>query len=151
MKKALGIGALAMVAALLPAVAGAQINANVPIISQGEFAELYVQNARLDPEAAWSADSAVDALMDLGIEPLNGWEPGADLTEGTMVLLLRFVDVPVFTAQPDRLVTVNEARAIFERFERLLIDHAPALTMVTGETATTIEGMDHPIIPLASP
>jgi hypothetical protein len=105
--------------------------------TQGDFAVLFVDYAKLDPEASWTAESAIDALIELGIEPLDGWDAEEPLTEGTMVFLLRFVDVPVFTADPDRLVTMNEARAMFERFERILIENVPALKMLTAETATT--------------
>jgi len=152
MKKVLGLAAVAAVVLLIPN-AGVALNDNVPIISQGDFATLYVFHARLDPEAAWTPESAIDALVDLGIEPLNGWEPEMDLTEGTMVQLLRFLDIPVFTAQSDRLVTVNEARAMFERFERLMIGKIPALLTLTGTTATThaIHAVGHPIPERASP
>ena len=88
MKKVLVLACFAAVLLAVPNQATAA-NDNVPIINQGDFAVLYVFHARLDPQAAWTPESAIDSLVDLGIEPLNGWEPTMDMTEATMVQLLR--------------------------------------------------------------
>ena len=138
MKKVLVLACFAAVLLAVPNQATAA-NDNVPIINQGDFAVLYVFHARLDPQAAWTPESAIDSLVDLGIEPLNGWEPTMDMTEATMVQLLRFLDIPVYTSMPDRLVTVNEARAMFERFGRIMVQKLPALVEVHQIPATSID------------
>ena len=135
MRKLLAATAVAML--LVPALAAAIEKDGPETATQGEFAILFAQYAKLNPQTEYTGETAIDALKELGIEPLNGWDAAEPLTEGTMVFLLRFVDIPVFTAEPDRLVTMNEARAIFERFQRILIDNLPALRMLTMETATT--------------
>ena len=107
--------------------------------SQGEFARLLCEGGKIDPRTEWTDDSAIAKLGDeLGIEPLDGWDKDATLTEGDMVFLVRHFDVPVFTAQPDREVTLVEARAMIGKFQRLLLEHVPSLLANDNQTATTI-------------
>ena len=143
--------AAALMVLIVPGFASAQKN-GTETATQGDFAWLFASNAKLDPEADWTAESAIDALVELGIEPLDGWSADEELTEGTMVFLLRFVDIPVFTAEPDRLVSMNECRAIFERFERVLVTNTPALLTLTMQTATAhdVRSLGNPVPP-ASP
>ena len=147
MRKLLAATAVAML--LVPALAAAIEKDGPETATQGEFAILFALYAKLDPQTEYTDQTAIDALKELGIEPLNGWDAAEPLTEGTMVFLLRFVDIPVFTAEPDRLVTMNEARAIFERFKKILIENMPAFRMLTQETATTmaVHALGNPFVP----
>ena len=111
--------------------------------TQGYFATLFCERAKLEPNKQWNDDDAIARLKVLGIEPLDGWKKDEALTEGTMVLLLRFVDIPVFSTHQERVVTVLEARAVFDRIQRRLIERLPALLVLDGGTATTIDFEGH--------
>lgn len=112
-------------AAALFALLGIALAAGLPAeprkaITQGEFAVLFVNFLKIDPHRDWKPEDAVKTLgEDLGIEPLEGWKQDEPLTEGDLVALIRPARMPVLSPDPDRVVTLVEARAVLHRIEQL--------------------------------
>src|SRR5688572_25415790 len=65
--------------------------------TQGYFATLLVDKMHVNVRETWTSESAIQSLTDMGMEPIEGWASDETLTEGTMVFLLRFVDIPIYT------------------------------------------------------
>jgi len=111
-------------------------------ISQGDFAVLFVTFLNLDPHRDWTPAEAVQVLGDdLGIEPMDGWNPEAPLTEGELVALIRVAKMPVLAPDPSRKVTPLEARAVLRRIEHLyrhsfIPNRTPQGTPLTDSGAT---------------
>jgi hypothetical protein len=114
--------------------------------TQGYFATLLVDKMKVNVRQTWTPENAIQSLSDIGIEPLDGWSADETLTEGTMVFLLRFVDIPIYTADPEREVTVLEARSILKKYERHFLTNVEVFTMHDGQTFTTVDEwtMEHP-------
>lgn len=154
MIRKLGAGALAAVLAAatvgtVATPAGAQLGpafAQGEYATQGYFATLIVDKMKVNVRQTWTAENAIQSLSDIGIEPLDGWSADETLTEGTMVFLLRFVDIPIYTASPEREVTVLEARSIIKKYERHFLTNVEVFTMNDGQTFTTVDEwtMEHP-------
>ena len=147
----LAVSALAafMAVALIAAPAAAQLgpaHAEGEYATQGYFATLMVDQMKLNVRQTWDKENSVKALTDLGVEPMDGWNPDDTLTEGTMVFLLRFVDIPIYTENPEREVTILEARSILKKFERHFLENVEVFVMNDGTTFTTIDEwtMEHP-------
>ena len=147
----LGVGALAALVAVgvISTPAQAQLGpafAQGEYATQGYFATLMVEQMRLNIRQTWNGENSVQALTDLGIEPLDGWAGDETLTEGTMVFLLRFIDIPIYTEHPEREVTVLEARSIIKKFERHFLTNVEVFVMNDGTTFTTVDEwtMEHP-------
>ena len=146
------VGALAAILAvgLLAAPAAAQQLGEAHVqgeyATQGYFATLMVEEMRLNVRQTWDKESAVRQLTDLGIEPMDGWSADDTLTEGTMVFLLRFIDIPIYTENPEREVTILEARSIIKKFERHFLENVEVFVMNDNTTFTTIDEwtMEHP-------
>lgn len=157
----LGAGALAAALAVgtMAPTASAQLgpaSAQGEYCTQGYYATLLVENMRADVRQTWTAENAIQFLKDKGIEPLEGWSADETLTQGDMVFLLRFVDIPIYTADPEREVTILEARSIMKKFERKFMDgmtkamsNVAAFITVDGQTATTVDDyhLEHPLPP----
>ena len=144
----LGVGA-ALLVSVVAAPASAQMGpafAEGEYATEGYFAILMVEAMKLNVRETWDEEKAKDALTNLGIEPLDGWDCAATLTEGTEVFLLRFIDIPIYTENPEREVTVLEARSIIKKYERLFVVNLAAFTMADGTTATAVDErtMEHP-------
>ncbi len=146
----LGVGAIAAIlAAGLATSASAQLGpafAQGEYCTQGYFATLMVDKMRVNVRQTWTAENSVQSLTDMGIEPLEGWSADATLTEGDMVFLLRFVDIPIYTANPEREVTVLEARSILKKFERHFLTNVEVFMMHDNQTFTSVDEwtMEHP-------
>jgi len=147
----LGVGALAAVlaAGMLATPASAQLGpafAQGEYCTQGYFATLMVEKMKVNVRQTWTAENAVQSLTDMGIEPLEGWSADETLSEGDMVFLLRFVDIPIYTANPEREVTVLEARSILKKFERHFLTNVEVFMMHDGQTFTSIDEwtLEHP-------
>jgi len=114
--------------------------------TQGYFATLLVDKMNVNVRETWTSESAIQSLTDIGMEPIEGWASDETLTEGTMVFLLRFVDIPIYTANPDREVTVLEARSIVKKFERHFLTNVEVFELRDGQTATSVDEwtLDHP-------
>jgi len=146
----LGIGLVS--ALLVGAVAGPASAQMGPAFAQGEyategyFAILMVEQMKLNVRQTWNKENAVQALVNLGIEPLDGWDADAVLTEGEMVHLLRFIDIPIYTENPEREVTVLEARSIVKKFQRRFVVNVEAFILNDNTTLTTVDEwtMMHP-------
>lgn len=146
----LGVGVAS--ALLVGAVAGPASAQLGPAFAQGEyategyFAILLVEAMKLNVRQTWNKENAVQALVNLGIEPLDGWDPDAVLTEGEMVHLLRFIDIPIYTENPEREVTVLEARSIVKKYEEEYTVNFVTFMMNDGTTFTTVDEwtMMHP-------
>jgi hypothetical protein len=147
----LGVGAFAAIlaAGVVATPASAQLGpafAQGEYATQGYFATLLVDAMRVNVRQTWTAENAVQSLTDMGIEPLEGWSADQTLTEGDMVFLLRFVDIPIYTANPEREVTVLEARSILKKFERHFLTNVEVFMMHDGQTFTSIDewALEHP-------
>lgn len=114
--------------------------------TQGYFATLLVDEMVVNVRETWTSESAIQSLTDMGMEPIEGWASDETLTEGTMVFLLRFVDIPIYTANPDAEVTVLEARSILKKFERHFLTNVEVFELHDGQTATSVDEwtLDHP-------
>lgn len=114
--------------------------------TQGYFATLMVDQMKINVRQTWDKENSVKALTDLGIEPMDGWNPDDTLTEGTMVFLLRFIDIPIYTENPEREVTLLEARSILKKFERHFLENVEVFVMNDGTTFTTVDEwtLEHP-------
>lgn len=146
----LGIGAVtALLLGALAAPASAQMG---PAFAQGEyctegyFAILMVESMKLNVRQTWNKENAIQSLVNLGIEPLDSWDADATLTEGTMVHLLRFIDIPIYTENPEREVTVLEARSVIKKFERRFVTNLEAFILHDDTTFTAVDEwvMEHP-------
>jgi len=146
----LGLGLVAAtLAGCLATSASAQLG---PAFSQGEYATegyfsiLMVEEMRLNVRQTWNKENAIQGLMNLGIEPLDGWDADATLTEGTMVFLLRFVDIPIYTENPEREVTILEARSIIKKFRRHFVINIEEFILNDNTTFTAVDEwtMEHP-------
>ena len=146
----LGLGVIAaVVASSLAIPASAQLG---PAFSQGEyategyFAILMVEEMRLNVRQTWNKENAIQGLMNLGMEPLDGWDADATLTEGTMVFLLRFIDIPIYTENPEREVTILEARSIIRKFRRHFVINIEEFVLNDNTTFTAVDEwtMEHP-------
>lgn len=149
-RRKLGIG---VIAALLASVLAVPTQAQLgPAYSQGEyctegyFAILIVEEMKLNARQTWNKENAIKALENLGIQPLDGWDADATLTEGTEVFLLRFIDIPIYTENPEREVTILEARSIIKKYQRQFVQTFGIFTMGDNTTFTTIDEwtMEHP-------
>lgn len=147
----LGAGALVALLAVssLATPAAAQLGATTEqgeYSTQGYFAQLVVDAMRLNVRQTWNNENSIQALTDLGIEPLEGWASDQVLTEGDMVFLLRFIDIPIYTEMPEREVTVLEARSIIKKFERQFLENVEIFVLNDDTTATTIDEwtLEHP-------
>lgn len=147
----IGVGALAALVAVGLSARPAKAELG-PAMAQGEyatqgyFATLMVDKMRLNVRQTWDKENSVQALTDLGIEPLEGWGADQTLTEGTMVFLLRFIDIPIYTENPEREVTILEARSIIQKFQRHFLENVEVFTMNDNTTFTTIDEwtLEHP-------
>ena len=146
----LGFGVcLALLTGALAVPASAQMTpafAQGEYCTQGYFAILMVENMKLNVRQTWNKENAIQALVNLGIEPLETWDGDATLTEGDMVFLLRFIDIPIYTENPEREVTVLEARSICKKFERRFVVNLEAFLMNDNTTFTAVDEwtMEHP-------
>jgi len=146
----LGVGVVsALLVGALAAPASAQMG---PAFAQGEyategyFAILMVEAMKLNVRQTWNKENAIQGLQNLGMEPLDGWDADAVLTEGEMVHLLRFIDIPIYTENPEREVTVLEARSIIKKFQRRFVVNVEAFLLNDGTTLTAVDEwtMMHP-------
>jgi hypothetical protein len=146
----IGMGVIAALFAVSVAgTASAQLG---PAFSQGEyategyFAILMVEEMRLNVRQTWNKENGIQALVGLGIEPLDGWDGDATLTEGNMVFLLRFIDIPIYTENPEREVTILEARSIIQKYRRHFVVNIGEFLMGDNTTATAVDEwtMMHP-------
>jgi hypothetical protein len=105
-----------------------------------------VDAMRMNVRQTWNKENAVKAMTNLGIEPIKGWDADATLTEATMVHLLRFIDIPIYTENPEREVTILEARSIINKYERRIVTNIEVFTMGDNTTFTTVDEwtMEHP-------
>ena len=146
----LGLGVVA--ALIMGALAGPTSAQMGPAFAQGEyategyFAILMVEDMRLNVRQTWNKENAIKALTGLGIEPLDGWDADATLTEGSMVFLLRFIDVPIYTENPPREVTILEARSIVKKFRRHFVVNIEEFILNDNTTFTSVDEwtMEHP-------
>jgi len=132
--------------ATLVALLGIVVAASLPAeprraITQGEFAVLFVRFLSLEPEKDWTPQTAVAALDELGIRPLQGWKPETPLTEAVAVQLVRPAQMPILSPDPERQVTELEAKAIFHRIRHLysksfVPNRAPSGVPLSGIEAT---------------
>lgn len=148
-KLAVGVLSTFLAIALIAVPAAAQLgpaHAQGEYATQGYFATLVVEQMKLNVRQTWDKESSVKALTDLGIEPMDGWNADDTLTEGTMVFLLRFIDIPIYTENPEREVTILEARSIIKKFERHFLENVEVFIMNDNTTFTTIDEwtMEHP-------
>jgi len=89
------------------------------VMTQGEFAILMARSiVAKEPQEGYTTEEAVNFLTGLGVMPKDGWNANADLTEGAMVELVRFIGVHLSTLDPNLLVTVAKANLVFRRYER---------------------------------
>jgi hypothetical protein len=146
------LGVAALVAALGSLVAVPASADMGPAFAQGEyctegyFAILMVEAMKVNVRQTWNKENAVKQLTGMGIEPIKGWDGDATLTEETMVFLLRFIDIPIYTENPEREVTILEARSIINKFERLFVKHVEVFILNDNTTATTVDEwtLEHP-------
>ena len=148
-KLAVGVVSTFLAVALIAVPAAAQLgpaHAQGEYATQGYFATLVVEQMKLNVRQTWDKESSVKALTDLGIEPMDGWNSDDTLTEGTMVFLLRFIDIPIYTENPEREVTILEARSILKKFERHFLENVEVFVMNDGTTFTTVDEwtLEHP-------
>ena len=134
MRKAfVGLAVLGMCAL----VGGSAFAANNDIATQGYFAILFCEATHFEaPPTGWTEKSACDTLASYGIEPLEGWDPNAELTEGVMVYLLRFIDIPIYTNNDGGRVTVKKAIAVLNRYKAWFVVAMPVF-QASGESSTT--------------
>ena len=141
-KLAVGVLSTFLAVAIIAAPAAAQLgpaHAQGEYATQGYFATLMVEQMKLNVRQTWDKESSVKALTDLGIEPMDGWNPDDTLTEGTEVFLLRFIDIPIYTENPQREVTVLESRSIIKKFERHFVTNIEVFRLNDNTTATTVD------------
>lgn len=88
-------------------------------ITQGEFATLLASNLKAPvPQGGWTADSAIQMLSGLGLNPISGaWESGTQLNEGNMVKILRSMGLAVYSTNPDAVVTKAKANSVFTTYD----------------------------------
>lgn len=123
------------------------------VITQGEFAILYVKALRIpSPPGGWTPQSAANQLTALGIEPKEGWKLDEILTEAVLIDLVSYIGIPIFTHKPDKAVTRALANYIFVRYEKFFRVFQPFVDTTSGKTATYIYQEGNPIpLPPVSP
>ncbi|MEM7244233.1 MAG: hypothetical protein AAF533_02750 [Acidobacteriota bacterium] len=114
--------------------------------TEGYFAILIVEEMRRDVRQTWNAENAIAALSQLGMEPLDGWDANATLTEGAMVHMLRFIDIAIFTENAEREVTKLEARSIIKKFRREFVANIEDFILNDNTTTTSVDDwtLEHP-------
>jgi len=123
------------------------------VITQGEFAILYVKALRIpSPPGGWTPQSAANQLTALGIEPKEGWKLDEILTEAVLIDLVSYIGIPMFTHKPDKAVSRALANYIFIRYEKFFRVFQPFVDTTSGKTATYIYQEGNPIpLPPVSP